>query len=68
MSTDGPDLTEHVPIRLPGQLALERKRKAEQDGLVLEPAIVASLAALGRRFGVLLPTSAAAPASPQSTP
>jgi LDH2 family malate/lactate/ureidoglycolate dehydrogenase len=56
------------PVRLPGQLALERKRKAEQDGLVLEPAIVASLAALGRRFGVLLPTSAAAPASPQSTP
>jgi L-lactate dehydrogenase len=54
------------PVRLPGQLALERKRKAERDGLVLEPAIVASLAALGRRFGVPLPAGAAA--SPQPTP
>ena len=53
------------PVRLPGQLAFERKRRAEREGLVLEPAIVASLVALGRRFGVTVPSDAAA-ASRQS--
>ena len=43
------------PVRLPGQLALERKRRAEREGLRLEPTIITALAALGRRFGVTLP-------------
>jgi L-lactate dehydrogenase len=56
------------PVRLPGQLALARKRKAERDGLVLEPVIVAALTALGHRFGVSLPGAGAGEARPRPTP
>lgn len=43
------------PVRLPGALALARKRKAEAEGLVLDPAILPALRVLAARFGVALP-------------
>lgn len=45
------------PVRLPGQLALERKRNAERDGLVLEPRIVTALAGLASHHGVAMPAA-----------
>jgi len=62
-----PPIDKARPVRLPGQLALERKRRAEADGLALEPAIIASLAALGRRFDVNLPIPADGETRPHST-
>jgi L-lactate dehydrogenase len=56
-ATAAPAIDPTRPVRLPGQLALERKRRAEGEGLTLEPAIITSLAALGRRFGVALPAA-----------
>jgi LDH2 family malate/lactate/ureidoglycolate dehydrogenase len=41
-----------VPVRLPGQLALQRKREAERDGVALHPGIAEKLAALAERLGV----------------
>ena len=46
------------PVRLPGALALARKRQAEADGLVLDPAILPALRVLAARFGVALPAAA----------
>jgi LDH2 family malate/lactate/ureidoglycolate dehydrogenase len=43
------------PIRLPGQLALERKRQALRDGLVLPDIVFARLEALAARKSVPLP-------------
>ncbi len=43
------------PVRLPGELAIARKREAERTGLRLDPAIVASLTALAQRFDLPLP-------------
>jgi L-lactate dehydrogenase len=56
------------PVRLPGQLALARKRRAESEGLALEPAIVTALAALGARFGVPLPIDASPAMQAHSSP
>ena len=50
-----------TPVRLPGQLALDRKRQAERTGLVLEPSILDELAGLGRRFDVAMPNPASSP-------
>ena len=44
------------PVRLPGQLALARKRAAEREGVPLAPVITDALAALAGRHGVALPT------------
>jgi L-lactate dehydrogenase len=43
------------PIRLPGQLALERKRKALRDGLMLPDIVFADLEALAEQKGIPLP-------------
>ncbi|MCB1501296.1 MAG: Ldh family oxidoreductase [Bauldia sp.] len=43
------------PVRLPGQLALARKRAAAVDGVPLSPAIVATLAGLAAKYGAPLP-------------
>jgi L-lactate dehydrogenase len=43
------------PIRLPGQLALERKRDALRDGLVLPDIVFRRLRELAERKGVPLP-------------
>jgi LDH2 family malate/lactate/ureidoglycolate dehydrogenase len=43
------------PVRLPGQLALARKRAAMRDGVPLAPVIVEALAGLAAKFGVALP-------------
>ncbi len=43
------------PVRLPGQLALARKRAAERDGVALAPVITDALAGLGERYSVALP-------------
>lgn len=43
------------PVRLPGQLALDRKRAAVADGVPLSPAIVEALDGLAARYGVALP-------------
>lgn len=45
------------PVRLPGQLAIARKRRAEAEGLVLDPSIPPSLLKLAERFGVALPAT-----------
>lgn len=43
------------PIRLPGQLALERKRQAMRDGLVLPDIVFDGLKALAERTAIPLP-------------
>lgn len=43
------------PVRLPGQLALARKRAAEAAGLALAPVVRRPLEALAARLGVPLP-------------
>jgi len=40
------------PVRLPGQLAVAKKRRAERDGVALHPGIGEKLAALASRLGV----------------
>ena len=40
------------PVRLPGQLAVQKKRAAERDGVTLHPGIGEKLAALAARLGV----------------
>lgn len=45
------------PVRLPGELAISRKRAAERDGLTLDPAVAAPLVALAERLGVPLPAA-----------
>lgn len=49
------------PIRLPGQLALERKRQAMRKGLVLPDIVLDSLTALGRRKGIPTPSGEGMP-------
>jgi LDH2 family malate/lactate/ureidoglycolate dehydrogenase len=44
------------PIRLPGQLALERKREAMKSGLVLPDVVFAGLKELAKRKAILLPS------------
>ena len=41
-----------TPVRLPGQLAVARKRQAERDGVALHPGIAEKLAALAEKFGI----------------
>ncbi len=43
------------PVRLPGQLALARKREAERNGVPLAPVITEALARLAETYGVALP-------------
>jgi L-lactate dehydrogenase len=43
------------PIRIPGQLAIERKREALQNGLALPEIVYGRLTALAKRRGVPLP-------------
>lgn len=50
-----PSLDPARPIRLPGQLALERKRKALHDGLALPDIVFAKLEALAEQRGIPLP-------------
>jgi len=52
------------PVRLPGQLALARKRAAERDGLRLSDGILANLAKLASRYGLVLPGRKPAAARP----
>jgi L-lactate dehydrogenase len=40
------------PVRLPGQLALQKKRQAERDGVTLHSGIAEKLAALAERLGI----------------
>jgi L-lactate dehydrogenase len=40
------------PVRLPGQLAAQKKHQAERDGVALHPGIAEKLAALAARLGV----------------
>jgi len=42
------------PVRLPGQLAVQKKRQAERDGVALHPGIGEKLATLAARLGVPL--------------
>ena len=56
-----------LPVRIPGQLALERKRQAERSGLVLESSILNPLAHLGRRFDVSPPLAQSSP-TPSTSP
>jgi LDH2 family malate/lactate/ureidoglycolate dehydrogenase len=44
-----------APVRLPGQLALSKKRQAERDGVTLHPGIMDKLTALAERFGIAPP-------------
>ena len=44
------------PVRLPGQLALERKRQAEREGLVLPDLVAGKLAEFAAKVGIALPT------------
>ncbi len=43
------------PVRLPGQLALARKREAAREGVPLAPVVTDSLARLAERHGLRLP-------------
>jgi L-lactate dehydrogenase len=45
------------PVRLPGQLAIARKRAAERDGVPLAPVITEALAGLSTKYGVPLPAA-----------
>lgn len=45
------------PVRLPGERALQRKRKALNEGLRLREGIMESLTPWADKFGVTLPTS-----------
>ncbi len=45
------------PVRLPGQLALDRKRQAERDGVPLSPAIIEALRGLAAKYGVPVPAA-----------
>lgn len=44
-----------APVRLPGQLALARKARAETEGLTLYPGIAAELQGLAERFRLTMP-------------
>ncbi|MGI9335895.1 MAG: Ldh family oxidoreductase [Gammaproteobacteria bacterium] len=44
-----------VPVRLPGQLALERKAEAERNGVALYPGIAAQLRGVAARFDMAVP-------------
>jgi L-lactate dehydrogenase len=41
-----------APVRLPGQLAVAKKRQAEREGVTLHPGIAEKLAALAGRYGI----------------
>jgi LDH2 family malate/lactate/ureidoglycolate dehydrogenase len=41
-----------APVRLPGEAALERARRARREGVSLAPGVVATLRALAERYGV----------------
>jgi len=41
-----------APVRLPGQLAVAKKRQAERDGVALHPGIAEKLAALANKYGI----------------
>jgi L-lactate dehydrogenase len=41
-----------VPVRLPGQLAVQKKRQAKREGVTLHPGIGGKLATLAARLGV----------------
>lgn len=43
------------PVRLPGQLALERKRRAEREGVPLSAGVIGSLKGLAAEYDVPLP-------------
>ena len=43
------------PVRMPGQLALARKREAEANGVPLAPVITDGLGRLAEKYGVALP-------------
>jgi L-lactate dehydrogenase len=43
------------PVRLPGQLAVQKKRGAERDGVTLHPGIGDKLAALAKKLGIAAP-------------
>jgi L-lactate dehydrogenase len=45
------------PVRLPGQLALARKRAAATEGVPLSPAIIKALDGLADKYGVVLPAA-----------
>jgi L-lactate dehydrogenase len=45
------------PVRLPGQLALAKKRRAERDGVALHPGITEKLAELATKLGLAAPRS-----------
>ncbi|WP_395015959.1 Ldh family oxidoreductase [Dongia sp.] len=40
------------PVRLPGQLAVAKKRQAEREGVTLHPGIPEKLAALAEKYGI----------------
>lgn len=44
------------PVRLPGEMAQRRMRKAEADGIDIAPKVLAALSAAAGRYGVALPT------------
>ncbi len=50
-----PPIDADRPVRLPGQMALERKRQAERDGLKLPEVVLAGLKALASQSGIPLP-------------
>jgi len=43
------------PVRMPGEMAQQRIKAAEQSGIDLSPAVLAALTACAQRFGVALP-------------
>lgn len=52
---DNPPAPGHDAVRLPGQRALEGKRRALNEGLVLYPGIIATLSPFAGRMGIALP-------------
>jgi L-lactate dehydrogenase len=50
-----PPVTGGDPVRLPGQLALARKREALKSGVLLHPSVEKSLAKLASALAVKLP-------------
>ena len=50
-----PPISPENPVRLPGQAALARKRKAEKDGLAHPEIVLRSLAELAGKVGIPLP-------------
>ncbi len=57
-----------TPVRLPGQLAIARKRQSEREGLVLDPTVADSLAGLARRFDLSLPGALSGGEAPATHP